>query len=175
MSESKGDRPKQRRILRPVIRPSEQRYVLQQRHFAEQIEFDREQERRRIEHFERLQAVYDTSVYRNELRSLERKRFPMPWHKARLAGLRQTIAEADTQHRQSRETFAKGQEQECKALMDRQSEERAELEQEIDALPDNLRRSPVELEALERMDAAARRLGCPYCNPPRTRLRLTPL
>jgi hypothetical protein len=174
MSETFNDKPKQRRVLAPTrpLSGNVRRYALQQRHFAEQEEFNQEQDRRRIEHFERLQVVYDTSVYRDELRPLERKRFPMPWHKARMAKLRQTIEAAETQHQQARETFTNAQEQERETLMDRQAQERQELEKEIAALPDEVRRSPIERETLRRLEEAVERRRCPHCNPPRLRLRL---
>ena len=89
---------------------NKRRTRLQSRHFDEQIALDRRHEAARLVHFERLEATYDPSVYRDELQRLARKRFVMPWHRERIKELRLTIEDADRKQEQAGESFVNGQE-----------------------------------------------------------------
>lgn len=131
------------------------RALLQSRHFDAQIALDRRLDVARLEKFEQLNAVYDTGVYQAELRALERKRFKMLWHKERMQELRLTLADAASRHQEARETFANGQAPERADLMERQAQERLDLEREIAALPEEVRVSEVEREAQARLEQAA--------------------
>jgi hypothetical protein len=115
---------------------NERRALLQSRHFDEQIEMERGHHRARLAQFERLDAAYDTRVYQEELRELERKRFKMPWHKKQMEALRKTIENAASRQQEAQDSFTNGQAREYADLLTRQAQDRLVLEREIAALPE---------------------------------------
>lgn len=115
---------------------NERRALMQSRHFDEQIELERGHHRARLAQFERLAAVYDTRVFQEQLRELERKRFKMPWHKKQMEALRKTIENAASRHQEAQNAFTNPQAREYADLLMRQAQERLVLEREIAALPE---------------------------------------
>lgn len=134
-----------------------QRAALQSRHLEELGELGRAQHLKRLENDDRLRRFYDTTASRDELRTLEKKRWLFRKGRRRMEELRLTIEDAAGREHEARQNFQRQQETEYALVTGRQAHEREALEQALrNQPPDRPEESDRAREARERIERAER-------------------